>query len=247
MITHVTVAALMLLGLAPQSRPREQAVLDLTGYWVSVITEDWRWRMLTPPKGDASGVPLTIEGRKATDQWDPAKDEAAGLQCRAYGAAGVMREPTRLHVTWADDRTLKIEIDNGTQTRLLRFGQPGAAGVPTLPGPPTWQGQSIAAWEGDAATPVQRGAAPGGPRDLKVVTTHMRAGYLRKNGVPYSPQATLTEYFDLVPAQPNGDRWLVVTSIVDDPLYLTEGFVTSTHFRKEPGGSAWHPTPCSAR
>jgi hypothetical protein len=116
-----------------------------------------------------------------------------------------------------------------------------------VPGQATWQGQSVAAWEGDSAAPVRRGTVPGGPRDLKVVTTHMRAGYLRKNGVPYSAQATLTEYFDLVPDQPNGDRWLVVTSIVDDPLYLTEPFVTSTHFRKEPGGAAWRPTPCSAR
>ena len=102
-------------------------------------------------------------------------------------------------------------------------------------------------WEGDSGTPMRRGTEPGDPRNLKVVTTHMRAGYLRRNGVPYSAQATLTEYFDLVPAQPNGDRWLIVMSIVEDALYLTEAFVTSTHFRKEPDGSAWHPTACTAR
>ena len=264
MNAHLVHAAMLVGALAVRDQSREQqmpqrqqgrtsgasaraaAVLDLTGYWVSVVTEDWRWRMLTPPKGDYSGVPLNIEGRKVTDQWDPAKDEAAGLQCRAYGAAGVMRQPTRLHVTWSDDRTLRIDIDNGTQTRLLRFG-PGAPGVDSARGAPTWQGHSTAAWEGDAASPARRGAEPGGPRDLKVVTTHMRAGYLRKNGVPYSAQAVMTEYFDLVPTQPNGDQWLVVTSVVDDSLYLTEPFLISTHFRKEPGGSAWHPTPCAAR
>ena len=260
---HLVQAALLVGALAARDRPgvhpapsrqsgqpsgasaRASAVLDLTGYWVAVVTEDWRWRMLTPPKGDYSGVPLNIEGRKVADQWDPARDTAAGLQCRGYGAAGVMRQPTRLHVTWSDDRTLRIDIDNGTQTRLLRFGDAGSGRAHTSA--PTWQGQSAAAWEGDAGTPVRRGTEPGDARDLKVATTHMRAGYLRKNGVPYSAQAVLTEYFDLVPPQPNGDQWLVVTSVVDDPAYLTEAFFISTHFRRELTGSAWHPTPCTAR
>jgi hypothetical protein len=202
-----------------------QAPIDLTGYWVSVITEDWRWRMLTPPKGDASGVPLNIEGRKAADTWDPARDAAAGETCRAYGAAGIMREPTRLHVTWKDERTLVVEIDAGAQTRVFHFDPSEKP-----PARPTLQGHSRAAWQ---------------DRALKVTTAHMTAGYLRKNGVPYSADATLTEYFDLVPAQPNGDRWLVVSSIVDDPRYLTEPFVTSTHFKREAGGAAWHPTPCA--
>jgi hypothetical protein len=211
------------------SAQRTNAPVDLTGYWVAVITEDWRWRMLTPPKGDASGVPLNIDGRKAADQWDPARDAAGGESCRAYGAAGIMREPTRLHITWQDDRTLRIDLDAGAQTRMFRFGsaKPGRSAAVR----PTWQGTSVASWEGG----------------LTVITTGMRAGYLRKNGVPYSGQARLTEYFDLVPLQPNGDRWLVVSSIVDDPRYLAEPFVTSTHFKREADGRGWHPTPCEAR
>src|SRR5437764_3573240 len=88
---------------------RAAAPIDLTGYWVSVVTEDWRYRMLTPFKGDYPGIPLNAEGKKTADAWDPAKDEAGGGQCKAYGAAAVLRVPGRLHITWQDDETLKIE------------------------------------------------------------------------------------------------------------------------------------------
>ena len=87
------------------------------------ISEDWRWRMVTPLKGDSASIPVNAGGAaRSVDAWDPAKDEAAGLQCKAYGAAGVMRLPGRVHITWQDDKTLKLETDAGTQTRLFRFG-----------------------------------------------------------------------------------------------------------------------------
>ena len=79
---------------------------------------------------------------------------------------------------------------------------------------------------------------------MKVTTTHFREGYLRKNGVPYSENATITEYFDLVPPLPNNEVWLVVATTVTDPRYLTEPFLTSSNFKKEPDGSKWNPTPC---
>src|SRR5262249_46270663 len=75
----------------PPPTPKAAAPVDLTGYWVSIVTEDWRWRMVTPPKGDYASVPLSAEGRKVADAWDPAKDE--GEQCKAYGAPGLMRLP----------------------------------------------------------------------------------------------------------------------------------------------------------
>ena len=81
---------------------------------------------------------------------------------------------------------------------------------------------------------------------LTVVTTNMRAGYLRKNGVPYSENARVTEYFDIAP-QPGGAPLLVVTTVVDDARFLTQPFIVSSHFRKEPDGSKWDPTPCSAK
>lgn len=221
-------------GQAPATA-KATAPVDLTGYWVSLVTEDWRYRMMTPSKGDYPNVPLNPAGRRVADAWDPAKDEAAGEQCKSYGAAGVMRIPERLHITWQDDETLKMEIDAGTQTRIFHFGGWKSAG-----GEATWQGDSTAQWEG----PRGRGGNPSG--NLKVATTHMKAGYLRKNGVPYSANATMTEYFDIVHEQ-TGDQWLIVTSVVNDPQYLREPFILSTHYRKETDGSKWEPTPCSAR
>jgi hypothetical protein len=221
----------------PPPTPRQAAPVDLTGYWVSVVSEDWRYRMVTPAKGDTGGVPVNAEGRKIAGEWDAARDAASGEACRPFGAAGVMRIPGRLHVTWQDDRTLKIETDAGTQTRLLHFGGAPAA----ADGERTWQGISAAAWEG-----APGGGAPGAPRwaSLRVVTTRLRPGYLRRNGVPYSENTVLTEYFDLHPG-PRDSTWITITSIVNDPKYLGQEFITSTDFRKEPDGSKWNPTPCS--
>lgn len=145
---------------APARSGKDGALADLTGYWVSIVTEDWRYRMVTPAKGDVGSVPVTPEGRKIADAWDPAKDEAAGEQCKAYGAPGLMRRPTRLHITWQDDNTLKVETDEGTQTRLLHFNAatPGSQ-------PASLQGYSAAIWENNNALGNGRGgglAPPGG-------------------------------------------------------------------------------------
>jgi len=222
----------------PPPTPRAAAPEDLTGYWVSLVTEDWRYRMVTPAKGDYDGIPVSIEGKKLADAWDPAKDEAAGNQCKAYGAAAITRVPGRLHITWQDDKTLKVEADAGTQTRLFFFG-----GKPPQTGPLEWQGYSVASWDHQAGG----GFGPPGPGgSLKVVTTRLRAGYLRKNGVPYGSNAVVTEYFDAV-KEPDGEQYLIVKTLVDDPQYLAQQFITSTHFKKEPDGSRWHPSVCSAR
>jgi hypothetical protein len=221
---------------------RAAAPVDLTGYWLTIVTEDWRYRMVTPARGDHPSVPLNGAGNMVANTWDPAKDEAAGEQCRAYGAAGVMRLPGRIHITWQDDTTLKIETEEGTQTRLLKFGpQPDGAG--------TWQGESAAQWEFAGGGRAGRGAAAPRPTggNLKVVTTKMRPGYLQKNGVPYSANAVLTEYFNRT-IEPNGDSWLILTSIVEDPQYLTGPFIRSTHYKRLPdNNTAWEAEPCSAR
>ena len=234
-------------GAQPPRSPKEAAPIDLTGYWVSLVTEDWRWRMVTPLKGDSASVPITPEARKLVDAWDPAKDDAAGLACKAYGAAGLMRLPGRVHITWQDDTTLKLETDAGTQTRLFRFG-----GTPPPTEKPSWQGYSVANWERPPATP---GAPPTLPifatrigtrgRALEVTTSNLRPGYLRKNGVPYGDKASLTEYYDYF-KEPNGDEWFTVTTILHDPKYYMQDFITSTHFKKEADASKWRPTPCTA-
>jgi hypothetical protein len=265
-------------GAAPAVPPRAAAPVDLTGYWVSIVTEDWRWRMVTPAKGDYDSVPLNAAARRAADAWDPKHDEAAGEACRSYGAPAIMRVPGRIHVTWDNDSTLHIDTEAGTQTRILRFGPPSptasasqvppsptasasqglstasASQVPPSPtasasqvqaSEPTWQGQSVAQWELGGRGGGMFGVAQAKPSGaLKVVTTRLRPGYLRKNGVPYSANAILTEYFNALPPEENGDTWLVITTVVADPQFLNGRFITSSHFKKLPDGNAWHPTPC---
>jgi hypothetical protein len=271
-------------GPPPAPQPaRALAPLDVTGYWVSVVTEDWRWRMVTPQKGDVTSLPLNAEGRRVAGLWDLAKDDASGDQCKAYGIGGIVRQPGRVHITWLDDSTLQLEFDAGMQKRTLSFDR-----AKQTNGEKTWQGFSTAQWEGPVGgrgfaartgdgrddvrllsreelarrgTGTGFGDVPGGggsglrggppartgPIDsavLKVQTTHFREGYLRKNGVPYSENAVITEYFQWLPAPPNSDQWLVVTTAVDDPKYLQQPFYTSTNFKREPNGAKWNPTPC---
>jgi hypothetical protein len=221
-------------GPAPQT-PRAAAPVDLTGYWVSVVTEDWRYRMVTPAKGDFASIPTNAAGIQIGQQWDPAKDEAAGEQCKSYGAPAIMRVPGRIHITWENDSTLKIDTDAGQQTRLLHFGE-------FQPGPPSLQGASTASWEFAGA---RRGGPPTGG-SLKVITTGLRPGYLRKNGYPYSDKTSVTEFYDRSNEE-NGDSWLVITTIVNDPVYLSQEFITSTHFKKEANAAGWDPQPCTAK
>lgn len=235
-------------GLAQPTTAREAAPVDLTGTWVSVVSEDWRWRMVTPLRGDFQSIPLNADGRRVGLAWDPAADEAAGMECKSYGAPAIMRIPGRVRISWENDRTLKLEMDAGRQTRLFHFdASPAATGAASR------QGYSVANWE----QPV-RGRLPSEGltifsgnigrqgRSLEVTTTHLLPGYLRRNGPPYSAEAAVQEYYDHH-VQPNGDEWFTVTTVVTDPTYLDAPFVTSTDFKKEQDGSGFDPTPCSAR
>jgi hypothetical protein len=214
---------------------KAEAPVDLTGQWVAVISEDWRWRMVTPPKGDIVSIPLNLQGQHVAEAWDPAKDEAAGEQCKAYGAPGLMRGPIRMRISWLDDNTLALETDYGKQTRQIRFGKPSAR-----PGPRSWQGVTTGEW----IVRGGRGAARFGT--LKTVTTNLRPGYLRKNGVPYSERTVFTEYWDAHTLS-NGDRLLVDTNVVEDPEYLQLPFETAIHYTLDRNSSRWAPTPCDAR
>lgn len=223
-------------GPPPQRSAREAAPIDLTGQWVAIVTEDWRFRMVTPPAGDFDGVQLTPAATALARAWDPAKDEAEGNACKAYGAPAIMRVPGRVRISWQDDSTLKIETDAGRQTRLLHFGAAQAPGQLSL------QGSSRAEWQpqgGGFGRPAANGS-------LKVITTNLSEGYLRKNGVPYSASTVLTEYFDVL-AQPDGSQWLVVKAIVEDSRYYAASPITSSNFRKQPDRSGWDPQPCAVR
>ena len=265
-IASFTVALAQRGPAPPPPAPRAGAPIDLAGYWVSIVNEDWRWRMVTPQKGDYTSLPLNGEGRRAADVWDLTKDDASGNQCKAFGIGNIIRQPGRLHITWQDDTTMKIDFDAGQQTRLLYFDR---SKPPS--GPKTWQGHSIAQWlrpggRGGPASTIPGGAdiagtVPGGGGvglrggppasrslleggSLKVMTTNFREGYLRKNGVPYSENASITEYFDRLPTYTDGSVWMVVSTVIDDPKYLAQSYTVSTHFRRELDGSKWNPSPC---
>ncbi|HTW63405.1 MAG TPA: hypothetical protein VME17_02265 [Bryobacteraceae bacterium] len=219
----------------PPADPKAAAPIDMTGYWVSLVTEDWRYRMVTPRPGDYYSVPMTPAAITLAETWDPAKDEAAGEQCKSYGAPAIMRVPEHLHITWQDDHTMQMETDAGKQTRLFHFG-------PWMPSSSadSLQGDSVAEWE------MQREGRKVVNGSLKVMTTHLKAGYLRKNGVPYSANAKLEEYYDMT-TERNGDQLLVVTTIVTDPMYLREPFIVNEQFKKMPDSTGWDPTACSSK
>ena len=229
---------------APPRTARESAPVDLVGTWVSVVTEDWQWRMRTPPRGDVTSVPLNPAGRQMADAWNVADDG----KCEAYGVGGIMRMPGRLRISWQDDHTLKIETDAGRQTRLLRFPAPGAAATRRA-GRHTLQGDSVANWvlgRGAFDAFLERGGGAAGPRQwgsLTVTTTNVSAGWLRRNGVPYSQNAVISEQFTRFTHPVAGD-WFVVTTTVDDPTYLAQPFTTSSNFKKEPDDSKWSPVAC---
>jgi len=253
-ITYAAAAAAavaaMAVGVHAQLPPvsgaaQRLAPIDLTGTWVSVVTEDWHLRMFPPDKGDYEGLPVNEEARKALAAWVPGRDADA---CKAYGAPAIMRIPGRVKISWmSGGDALQIVTDAGQQTRVLRFtGTPpqGAVG---------WQGYSSASWihgrgfnplEPPPANAVQEERARAAGGTLKVVTTNLRAGYLRKNGMPYSDQAMLTEYYELV-TDPQGRPWFVVTTMLHDPKYLLKDYITSSNFKKEPNDARWRPAPCS--
>ena len=203
----------------PPSPGRAGAPFDMMGVWTSVVTEDWRWRVLMPSKGDYASVPLNQEGTRVADRWDPERDADT---CKHFGAPGLMRNPLRVRIDWENDMTLRVQTDHGMQTRRFHFDEQAVAG-----GAPSLQGDSVSQWH---------------ETGLQVVTANLRAGYLRKNGVPYSENAVLIEYYDRFSVF--DDDWLVVTTVVEDPTYLVREFITSSQFKRLPDDSAWNPMPC---
>ncbi len=230
----------------PPATAEQAAPFDLTGYWTSIVTQDWIFRMTLPQRGQYLDIPISLKGREFADAWNAAADEAAGKQCEAYGAAAIMRIPGHLHITWQDENTLRVDTDAGMQTRLLLFqptpDQKAAA--------PSWQGVSVAQWQ-----LYLRGAGFGGAQRrnmhaqygwLRISTTDMLPGLLRKNGVPYSAQTHMSENWVLNP-EADGAQWLMDTTTLNDPQYLQVPYILNSIFLKQPDGSKWSPSPCSLR
>jgi hypothetical protein len=225
--------------------------------------------MIPARKGDYTSLPLNAAGVKAADAWDPAKDLNAGDACKGYSAPGLLRIPGRLKINWQDNgNTLRIDTDAGQQTRLLQFagkepqGEAGWLGYSAASwdyaggydpnrlaqGPPPGRGGGGGGGNGGGGGGGGRGGPPLTPQggSLKVVTTHLKPGYVRKNGVPFSKDAIVTEYFNVFP-DPYGTDWLVVTTILHDPTYFVVDYITSTNFKREPDDSKWRPRPCTVQ
>jgi hypothetical protein len=219
--------------------PRERALIDITGQWVAVVNEDWLWRMLTPPVGDTASIPLNANGRAGALAWDRERDIAEDRLCRAFGPPGLIRRPGRLRVSWEGDATLRLDFDAGSQTRWLHFEPEGTPEEHTL------QGYSVASW---FRQPQSRGVLAGANANrggtLEVQTTRMAPGYLRPNGVPYSEHAVMKEFFNTFTLPGEGGSWLIVTTVVEDPEYLSTDLVMSTQFKKETSRAGWNPRPC---
>ncbi len=241
-----TLTMLLAMALALDAQPGQEVIpesarvaapIDLTGYWVSIVSEDWRLRMRTAQRGDYDYLPLNEEGRRVADAWDPEAALASSEECKAYGAAGIMRIPGRFHIRWEDANTLRIDVDAGMQSRLFYFDR-----LPTAGGPSTPQGSSVAAWRftggrSSGSLPTERTSG-----ELNVVTTNITAGHVFRHGIPYSDQAVYKESFMVL--EDRGVEYLVLTTIIEDPTYLAAPYIRTLQFRKEPDDSGWDPTPC---
>jgi hypothetical protein len=217
---------------------REQASIDITGQWVAVVNEDWRWRMVTPPVGDTASLPVNERARAAAAAWDLERDRAEGALCKAFAGPGLMRQPTRIRIDWEDGDTLKLEFDAGRQVRRFEF-------TPQPPAERSLQGYSEAQWFRQTQSRGVFGArTPPEGGSLVVRTAQLTGGYLRPNGVPFSERATVKEFFNMVTLPGDAGAWLIVTTVVADPELLTTELVMSTQFKKEASRGAWNPRPC---
>jgi len=212
--------------------PKDGSPVRHPGYWVSVVTEDWRFRHGDSPKGIYTGVSLNAEGRKIADAWDPANDEATGEQCRATGLRTSCGCPDAF-TSLQDEQTLKIETDAAKQTVCyISIAIRGRGEIGRV-------------------FRKRHGTDPVGPRYRSSRFSEgchdqPQAGILAKEGVPYSASAVLTEYFDRV-IEPTARRNLAITSTVRIQCIWRSRSSRHSHYKKQTDSSGWNPTPCSAR
>ncbi len=230
----------------PSAQAQTPEGFSITGNWVSVVSQNWRFRMVVPGKGEYGGIPLNLASKQFADAWQMSEAEAAGKQCQAYGAPALMRIPQRLRIGWQDDNTLSVQTDAGMQTRLLHFTpKPDAER-----GEPGLQGYSVAKWYLQA-NPFASFFAPGGPQrkrpgQMEVSTSRLLPGLLRKNGVPYSNETKMHEFWE-INREPDGPAWLTITTELEDPVYLNSRYYFTSIFMEERDGSKWNPMPCTLR
>ena len=189
---------------------------DLSGNWAALYHEDQPHRIPGPELGDYTGLPLNDAGRLKADSWDASILTLREHQAKPHPSTYSLRGPANIRITRelepATQQTIGYELFGtfGQATRTIWLdGRPH----PPAHAPHTWAGFSTGRWDGNA---------------LEVFTTHLKAGWLQRNGVAHSDRATMTERFIR-----HGNHLTVVT-IVDDPIYLEEPLVRSTNWVLNP-------------
>ena len=213
-------AALLVLVAMPV-----MAQEDFTGEWGARYHEDQPERIPGPALGDYLGLPINDAARLRADSWDASIATLPEWQCRPHPADYGTRGPANLRI-WKDVDTLTervvayhTHVQWQAQERTIWMdGRPH----PPVDAPHTWQGFSTGTWEGNT---------------LVVTTTHLKEGYIRRNGVPRSDRATLVEHWSR-----HGD-FLTLVSIIYDPVYLTEPFIRTTNWAMNPKQQI-DPYPC---
>ena len=195
------------------------AEADLTGYWEAILHEDTLFRTAGPPIGEYIGLPINDAARAIANDWNPEDGYKPENQCKMHGAAYIMRSPIRIFVAQDDEVTIsiKIELEMGRERKIYLDGRPAPEG------PPTDMGHSVGVWEGDMLT---------------VTTTNMTEKYIRRNGVPNSEQAVMTEHFVR-----HGD-YITLINIIEDPVYLNEPLIRSISYRKRNDEFKWVRFDC---
>lgn len=193
------------------------AQADLAGMWAQRFHEELPERGAGPEIGDYAGLPVNDAARLRADSWDAAKWTIPERQCEPHPADYAPRGPASLRigrtvdpisqdvVSW--DITIMWSL---SYRSIYMDGRPR----PSRYALHSWQGFSAGEWEGDM---------------LKVTTTHLKEGWVRRNGLPRSDRATVIEYFI------RNEDYLTLATVVVDPVYLTEPLVRTSDWVQDPG------------
>lgn len=211
----VSCAALTMLVSAIAEPAYAQA--DLAGMWAQRFHEELPERGEGPEIGDYTGLPVNDAARLRADSWDASKWTVPERQCEPHPADYAPRGPANLRIGRTVD-PVSQEVVSWDVTVMWSLQQRtifmDGRSHPSPNAQHSWQGFSTGEWDGDM---------------LKVTTTHLKEGWVRRNGLPRSDKATLTEYFI------RNQDYLTLVTIVDDPVYLTEPLVRTSDWVLDPG------------
>jgi uncharacterized membrane protein YgcG len=216
-LKHKTLPVLTFLAVMMLFSTPAFAQMDLVGEWANLFHEDAPERLGGPDIGDYAGMPLNEAARMKADAWNADVLSEPERQCIPHPADYSPRGPAMVQI-WKELDPLSRELV-ALRTHISWQGPERYIWMDGRPHPDefaahTWQGFSTGEWLGQV---------------LKVTTTHLKMGWIRRNGIPRSDQAELTEYFH------RHGNYLTWTVIINDPIYLTEPMVRSSDFVWAPG------------